>query len=135
MEYKINLILNEMLNGSNHHDPETLKMLPDMKSGGNENVHLKIISLDLINLLKAYDPVFKRKKRAYPRSLQEQISHYKHKNYDRTSIIRILEEKEKHHLTLKEVTELYGCSRNTVSKWIKLFKEKPSQVSNSVRTG
>lgn len=51
----------------------------------------------------------------------------KHRAYDQQSIKQILKHQLTNQLTNKEVSKIYGLSRNTIAKWRKVFPELCSQ--------
>lgn len=48
----------------------------------------------------------------------------KHRAYDKASIVKILRYQKRNNLKNIEIANKYGLSRNTISKWKKLFQLK-----------
>lgn len=49
------------------------------------------------------------------------VFNQKHRSYDRSSILEILDYQKKHKLNNSQLADHFRLSRNTVSKWKKLF--------------
>ncbi len=55
--------------------------------------------------------------------IYEDCFNQRHKSYQKTDILRILEYQKKHNLTNSQISQHFRISRNTISKWRRLFAD------------
>ncbi|MGE8525144.1 helix-turn-helix domain-containing protein [Chryseobacterium rhizosphaerae] len=67
----------------------------------------KLLALDIIALNKII----------FGKSIQEK----KHRSYDKTSILRMLDHQEQNNMTNVAMSRSIGISRNSIAKWKKMY--------------
>lgn len=73
------------------------------------------------SILNSMDIIDLQKKLFGTNSLSTAQSNQLHKSYDKSAILAILEYQKKHGLNNSELARHFKMSRNTVSRWKKLF--------------
>jgi hypothetical protein len=72
--------------------------------------------LSIFDILELNNKIFGR-----PNGTQEK-NNQRHRSYNKTDILRILDYQKKNHLNNSQVASHFKLSRNTLTKWKKLFQ-------------
>ncbi|MBM3404377.1 MAG: hypothetical protein FJY10_05755 [Bacteroidetes bacterium] len=122
MEYKIDLILEEMFATQSKQPVPILEKLQKLKQDYNGKAHEHITSLDVLKLSTCRGRSPRKKEKQLNLQEHEGLSRYAHHVYDEATIRYILEEKERYGLTNCETAVMFGCSRNTIKKWLDEYR-------------
>ncbi|MDN3705872.1 helix-turn-helix domain-containing protein [Myroides ceti] len=77
----------------------------------------ELVSLISVDITTSLDVIQVNNKLFNKKSKDTQNYNQKLRSYDIPSIIRIVGYQQENFLTIKEISELFGVSRNTVAKW------------------
>ncbi len=68
--------------------------------------------LSAIDILKINQKIF---------GTENKSANQKHRSYTKSDILKILDFQKKHHLNNSELSKHFGISRNTITKWKRIF--------------
>jgi hypothetical protein len=80
--------------------------------------------LYLLDNLKTVDDILKINALVSDSSRKSSTNNQKLKNYDKQTVLKLLQYQKKHQLSTKFMSKKYNMSRNTISKWWKLFGDE-----------
>lgn len=69
-------------------------------------------NLSAIDILKINQKIF---------GTENKSDNQKHRSYTKSDILKILDFQKKHHLNNSELSKHFGISRNTITKWKRIF--------------
>ncbi|MCS3869332.1 hypothetical protein J3D55_002248 [Chryseobacterium ginsenosidimutans] len=80
--------------------------------------------LYLLDNLKTVDDILKINALVSDSSRKSSTNNQKLKNYDKQTVLKLLQYQRKHQLSTNFMSKKYNMSRNTISKWWKLFGDE-----------
>jgi len=77
--------------------------------------------LHLLNHLETMDDILKINALVFDSSGKNSRNNQKLKNYDKKTVLKMLQYQKKHGLSTNFMSKKYNMSRTTIAKWWKLF--------------
>jgi len=96
---------------------QIFKDIIDSKFPDKKEKYLPLLKKEKLSALD----ILKINKRIFGENEQNETTNQKHRSYSKSDILKILDYQKKHKLNNSQLANHFRLSRNTITKWKKLF--------------